>query len=219
MNDRAVLEDLLRESAFGCPLCRRSEAAGKRFVAAFAYELVNDPTVRAELRRSLGFCREHANDAAAQVGAPLAESIVCADLCGHIARLLETGKPVTASGPCPACEVAARRERHDLEIVGRRDVAGVCGAHPRPVPGRVLPRGPTVSGALPVGSLGPAVRADPDEAPRQQAAYIALQRRLEGVIRHYDYRFREQPFLDFGATWEALSLFSGTDPRHRPATG
>jgi hypothetical protein len=217
VNDRAVFEDLVRESALGCPICRRSGQAGERFIVAFAYELVNDPLVRAELRRSLGFCREHAKAAAGQTGAPLAESIVCADLCGHVARLLETWKPVAASGACPACEVAAWREHHDLEIIGERSVAGVCGGHPRPVPRRDLPHGPTIAGALPVGSLGAAARGDPRVADRQRAAYLELQRRLEGVIRHYDHRFRDQPFDDFGATWEALALFSGTDPRHRPA--
>jgi hypothetical protein len=85
------------------------------------------------------------------------------------------------------------------------------------VPRRDLPRGPTIAGALPVGSLGAAARGDPQVADRQRAAYVDLQRRLEGVIRHYDHSFRDQPFDDFGATWEALSLFSGTDPRHRPA--
>lgn len=37
---------------------------------------------------------------------------------------------------------------------------------------------------------------------------------LEAMIRHYDYRFRDQPFDDFGVIWQALS--SGTDPRRRP---
>jgi hypothetical protein len=219
VNDRATFEDLVENSALGCALCRRSREAGDRFVDAFAYELVNDPMLRAELRRSLGFCREHASEAATQTGAPLAESIVCADLSAHVARLLERGKPVTASGPCPACEVAARRERHDLEVVGTRHLDGLCGRHPRPAPRRDLPRGPTIAGALPVGSLGPAARADPGEADRQRVAYIALQQRLEGVIRHYDYRFRDEPFDDFRVTWEALALFSGTDPRHRPVPG
>ncbi|HEV2250171.1 MAG TPA: hypothetical protein VGT60_06675 [Candidatus Limnocylindria bacterium] len=211
-----MFEDLVRESALGCALCRRSRQAGDRSIAAFAYELVTDPVLRAELRRSLGFCRAHAITAAAQTGAPLAESIVCADLCAHVARLLETGRPVAASGPCPACLVAARRERHDLETIGGRRLEGVCPSHPRPVPRRDLPCGPPIGEALPVGSLGPAVRADPGEAGRQRAAYAALQRRLGDVIQHYDYRFREQPFDDFGATWEALALFSGTDPHDRP---
>jgi len=66
VNDGAIFEDLDRESALGCPICRRSGLAGERSIAAFAYEPVNDPTLRAELRSSLGFCREHANDAAGQ---------------------------------------------------------------------------------------------------------------------------------------------------------
>jgi len=216
MNDRAVFDDLVAEAASGCPICRRSDRSAKRFIATFAYELTNDPTVRAELRRSLGFCRRHAVDVAAQTGAPLSVSIVCADLCVGVARRLAAAKPIRATGPCPACDVAAQREQHDLEIIGRRHVPKVCALHPRNVPQRELPRGPAVGAALPIGELDRAARHDPGEAERQSAAYSALQRRLEAVIRHHDYRFRDEPFDDFGATWEALSLFSGTDPRRRP---
>jgi len=215
VNDRALFDDLLAEAASGCPICRRSDRSAKRFIATFDYELVNDPTIRAELRRSLGFCRRHAVDAAAQASAPLSVSIVCADLCAQVARRLAAGKPIRATGPCPACDVAARREQHDLEVIGRRRVPNVCALHPRRVPRRALPRGPAVGGALPVGELERA-RHDPGEAERQSAAYSALQRRLEAVIRHHDYQFHAEPFDDFGATWQALSLFSGTDPRRRP---
>ena len=182
MNDRALFDDLIAEAASGCPICRRSDRSAKRFIATFDYELVNDPTVRAELRRSLGFCRRHAVDAAAQPSAPLSVSIICADLCAQIARRL---------------------------------VPTVCALHPRNVPRRELPRGPAVGDALPVGELDRA-RHDPGEAERQRAAYSALQRRLEAVIRHHDYLFRDEPFDDFGAIWQALSLFSGTDPTRRP---
>jgi hypothetical protein len=216
VNDGAVFEDLLEESARGCPLCRRSDGSAKRFIATFAYELVNDPTMRAELRRSLGFCRRHAVDAAAQTGAPLALSIVCADLCTQVARRLAAGKPIRATDPCPACDVAAQREQHDLEVIGRRRVPNVCPLHPRDVPRRELPRGLAVGDALPVGELDRAAGHDPGQAERQSAAYSALQRRLEAVIRHHDYRFRDEPFDDFGVIWQALSLFSGTDPRRRP---
>jgi len=215
VNDRALFDDLLAEAASGCPICRRSDRSAKRFIATFDYELVNDPTVRAELRRSLGFCRRHAVDAAAQPSAPLSVSIICADLCAQIARRLAAGKPIKATGPCPACDVAARREQHDLEVIGRRLVPTVCALHPRNVPRRELPRGPAVGDALPVGELDRA-RHDPGEAERQRAAYSALQRRLEAVIRHHDYLFRDEPFDDFGAIWQALSLFSGTDPTRRP---
>lgn len=219
MNDRDVFDDLLEEAASGCPICRRSDRSAKRFIATFAYELTNDPTVRSELRRSLGFCRRHAVDVAAQTGAPLSVSIVCADLCAGVARRLAAAKPIRATGPCPACDVAAQREQHDLEIIGRRRVPNVCALHPRNVPRRELPRGSAVGAALPVGELDQAVRHDPGEAERQSAAYSALQHRLEAVIRHHDYRFRDEPFDDFGATWQALSVFSGTNPRRRPAAG
>jgi len=217
MNDRAVLHDIIEASAAGCPLCQRRDAAERRFVKSFAYELVNDPGMRVHLRGSLGFCRIHAEEFAAQVGAPLAVSLIHSDLCGHVVERLETNHPIRAMRPCPACEIGGQRERHDLELLGGSAVPNLCATHPAPVPKRGLPTGPSVAGALPVGSLGHSVRTDRQEVKLQGRAYSAMRRRLEAVVHHYDYRFRDDPFDDFGATWQALALFSGTHPDRRPS--
>lgn len=47
-------------AADGCPICRLSERAVHRYLASVVYEFVNDPGVRARLRRSYGYCNEHA---------------------------------------------------------------------------------------------------------------------------------------------------------------
>ncbi|RPI27142.1 MAG: hypothetical protein EHM70_18185 [Chloroflexota bacterium] len=44
----------------GCPLCRFTYNNVQRYFDSLLYESVNDRTVRLHLRRSLGFCREHA---------------------------------------------------------------------------------------------------------------------------------------------------------------
>jgi hypothetical protein len=216
VNDRTVLEDLIESSARGCPVCQRSAEAAMHFIAVFAREGVNDPGIRDELRRSLGFCREHAMGAAAQVGAPLAMSIVGADLCDEVVRRIDAHRAITSGGPCPACDIAATRERHDVQVIDGRALANVCPQRPRRARRRDLPRGATVRGALSVGSLSSALRGDAAAADRQRLAYLLLRDRLGAIVRHHDYRFQADPFDDCGATWEALALFSGTGPSHRP---
>lgn len=51
------------EGAFkkpGCPLCRLHAELEARYLFGLLWENVNDPGIRARLRQSLGFCREHA---------------------------------------------------------------------------------------------------------------------------------------------------------------
>lgn len=44
----------------GCPICRLRQRALERYVDTLLYERVNDGRLRARLRRSCGFCHEHA---------------------------------------------------------------------------------------------------------------------------------------------------------------
>jgi hypothetical protein len=216
VNDRDILALLRDLSADGCPVCIRMHEAGTRFVRALARKLVNDPATRAELRASLGFCREHATDLAQEVGAPLAVSLIHADLCGHVASALRHGRAPRATRPCPACDVAAHRERHDLAVAAGH-MSAVGADHPRPIPVRSLPVGPAATGGeLPIGSIVRLAGTDPALAAAQARAYDRLKARLEALVRHHDYRFHIEAFADHGSAWEALSVFSGTDAGHRP---
>jgi hypothetical protein len=44
----------------GCPLCRLSEQVINRYLDAILYESVNDPGIREQFHRSLGYCSEAA---------------------------------------------------------------------------------------------------------------------------------------------------------------
>lgn len=45
--------------AGGCPICRRVSDGVRRLMRAFLYESVNDPEIRARMRRSGGMCHLH----------------------------------------------------------------------------------------------------------------------------------------------------------------
>lgn len=225
--ERADVEALVAEAATGCALCGELGRVATRSVATAAYELVNDTSFRSELRASWGFCRAHGARFASEPGAVLGAAIVLADLSRAVVRALHGARRLDARRPCPICEVVARRERHLVAMLRRHPDASAavvrtaCPSHPRPAGPRELPEGGPVAGALPIGSLAALARERrlAAVAGAQCDAYTALAERLDRVIRHHDYRFRDEPFDDFGAVWEALALFSGTDPGARPEAG
>jgi Family of unknown function (DUF6062) len=54
------LEEALHEHRQGCAVCRLVDQTGRRYLDNLLYEMVNDPDVQAEFRKSLGFCSRHA---------------------------------------------------------------------------------------------------------------------------------------------------------------
>ncbi len=77
----------------GCPLCRLGQASANRHLTALIYDSVNDIRLRATLRDSLGYCKEHAwLLPEAGDSAPLGIAIVHRDLLNTIhKRLGESG--------------------------------------------------------------------------------------------------------------------------------
>lgn len=73
----------------GCPLCRLGQASANRHLTSLIYDSVNDVRLRATLRESLGYCKEHAwllpN---AGDSAPLGIAIVHRDLLNTIHKRL-----------------------------------------------------------------------------------------------------------------------------------
>ncbi len=104
----ALLEALTKP---GCAICRRQEEGARRALAVLFHELVNDGEVRTHLRRSWGFCPEHARMALA-CGDPLGLSIIYRDLVGGYT--LGSGEKQAAG--CPICETSAETERIALEV-------------------------------------------------------------------------------------------------------
>ncbi len=72
-----------------CPLCRLGQASANRHLTSLIYDSVNDVSLRATLRRSLGYCPEHAwllpN---AGESAPLGIAIIHRDLLNTIHKSL-----------------------------------------------------------------------------------------------------------------------------------
>ena len=155
-----LLEDLRHA---GCPVCRGSAAAARRFVQAFLYESVNDPGQRARWRDSLGFCQDHALlllQLASADGQAIA--LLYGDLLARVRdeaeRELRRGRswwrrrrspPLQPRAPCGVCEAAHRKADaylarlaesapdDDIGRAAREHGRGLCLPHLRRGLGRV----------------------------------------------------------------------------------
>jgi hypothetical protein len=78
----------------GCPLCRLVQAGVYHYLQNLFYESVNDIGLRQQLRRSLGFCSQHARDSLQPgVGDALGVSIIYNDVFTNLLRRLpEAGR-------------------------------------------------------------------------------------------------------------------------------
>jgi hypothetical protein len=80
------VSEALEES--GCPVCRLGLHSVSRYLAGLAYEHVNDPDVRAELRESNGFCSMHARQFLDDVHDGIATAIIFQDIVRTFLRRL-----------------------------------------------------------------------------------------------------------------------------------
>ncbi|MGE5587129.1 MAG: DUF6062 family protein [Clostridia bacterium] len=129
------LRDAMTEP--GCPICRLVNDAVARYLETFLYENVNDPGMRVDLRRSNGFCPDHAG-LLREHGDPLGHAIIYGDLVDHVleslegllwacgsgsARLPATGTVASLADDllpgrrCPACLVAREAEQRYIEVL------------------------------------------------------------------------------------------------------
>lgn len=144
---RDTLFHSVREAlgAEGCPICALRHQAVHRYLDALLYEQVNDPGLRRTLRRSRGFCREHAalllaagdslgtailyHDQVAAVLADVRAAVrQAARSRSHPVRWLP-GRARRAAPeadlrrrrdpeePCPACRVAHEAEARHLAVL------------------------------------------------------------------------------------------------------
>ncbi len=121
----------------GCPICRLVSDAVARYLETFLYENVNDPGMRADLRRSNGFCPDHAGQLRDH-GDALGHAIIYGDLIDRVLESLEgllracgSGTPrLPATGTvasraddlfpgrrCPACLVAREAEQRYIGVL------------------------------------------------------------------------------------------------------
>jgi hypothetical protein len=73
----------------GCPVCRLSQRAVQRYLVNLFYENVNDGDLRAQLRKSLGFCNTHAWELLEPgIGDALGVAIIYHDVLVNVLRRL-----------------------------------------------------------------------------------------------------------------------------------
>jgi hypothetical protein len=194
------LQEMLSQP--GCPICALALRAVGRFIQTLAYEQVNDPPVRDQLRAAGGFCHSHAyrwlreahnvlgtaliyrdvlSAMLGQLGQPAAEE---AGLLGTLLRPRAGPRP-RRRGACAAC-----RAQHDAEdrylgllLDGLAEPtladefsrsSGLCYVHTR----AAARRG------------GPAAALILEHTRRSTQELIA---NLSEVVRKEDYRFRHEP--------------------------
>jgi hypothetical protein len=157
-----------------------------RFIKSVAYEQVNDVALRAELRRSHGFCSQHAYQWLREARSVLGTALIYRDVLDASRHEFEGGRRSSGqrAGRCPAC--AAQRDAEAryltaLVAVAAADEAvleaaadGVCRRH--------------AVRAVRLGGVGA------ERVLERMRRYLEeVVRDLDEVIRKEDYRFRDQP--------------------------
>src|SRR6476659_1310692 len=95
----------------GCVVCRLAARSVRRYLEALSFESVNDHGLRAQLRRSRGFCNLHAWQLLDDVRHPFGAAIIYRDVLNECARLLEAGQLAPPGEPAAACLACLERER------------------------------------------------------------------------------------------------------------
>jgi hypothetical protein len=203
--------ELVRDLAHpGCPVCRGTRRAARRYLDGILWESVNDGYIRRQLRLAHGFCGEHAQmalDVARGRGDGIGIAIMYRDFLEHIraeairgargrrrSALRTRSRPdPTALDPhqgCSVCETAGHVESNSLSLLARWDPESELGraAHQ---PLRVL--------CLPHLRTGLSRVRTREEAERLLQVFLRGQEeiaaQLSEFIRKEDYQHRAEPRL------------------------
>ncbi len=216
----------------GCPICRLCSQAVDRYLSHLLYESVNDPGVRWDIRRSQGFCKEHAWQLQRK-GDVLGIAIIHQDVIAAISRILrreggyklclsptywlrkvlpgavseaarQLAKGLAPTGVCPACRQRTEVELAYLETLLQHYTDPELQALWRTSGGLCWPH---LQRALPL------VR---DEAPLRLLIEMELPHfeklcdELSEFIRRHDYRFGSKGFGSESDSWiRAIAKISG----------
>jgi len=108
------LVDAMKEE--NCPICLLIQKSECRYMDTLFYELVNDPGVREKLRKSYGFCQEHAR-LAKRAGKPLGIAIIYEDICSTLRERIEKGEEVSYPGKgCLICRFSDEVEEQYIQV-------------------------------------------------------------------------------------------------------
>ncbi len=202
--DSAVFEVREALEQPGCAVCRLALRSVRRFLQSLAYEQVNDPVLRADLRSALGFCNQHAYGWLREVHNILGTALIYRDILqealrteskasgqrGGVLRALRRGDERTVThANCPACRTQGDGERRYLEALL---ASAAADEHTQ----RVVERSQGLCQrhvALAVARGGPGADL---LAERTRQVLENLIAELGEVIRKEDYRFRDEPRTD-----------------------
>lgn len=220
----------------GCPICRLCSQAVDRYLDHLLYESVNDPGVRRNIRRSWGFCKEHAWQLQ-QKGDALGIAIIYQDVIATILRTLsraqkpglhfpthwlrralpgaaseishQLAKRFAPAGECPACLHRAEVEYAYLETLLQHHADPELISLWRASNGLCWPH------------FQQALQLVQDEATfhlliDMELAHLSrLCSELREFIRHHDYHFVDQGFGSEGDSWiRAIAKVSGWRNQH-----
>ena len=126
----------------GCPICQLGQQTGHSYLDGILWESVNDPSTRAKLTSSLGFCGRHTRETLTFAGEKLGVAIIQRAVLQEVARRLQTlaipqrtffqriqdqwrnqpdatstASPLNATSPCPACVQQAAGEKRALQVL------------------------------------------------------------------------------------------------------
>lgn len=234
LRDRVGYHDLMADlKRPGCPVCHGAHRSAWRYLDSMFWEFVNDPGVRARLRASHGFCREHSRMALAVVvdqSAGLGAAILYEDLLHRLVTDAEAyveaksqasswgrrrpRRPLAPTASCPACESAAQVAENYLAIL--------ADASETSDPGQAIRR-PGVGLCAPHLAVGLRRALDAVGAERLLDAFRRGAQELRGELREYirklDYRFHDEKMSEGEATaWRrAIQRMAGEPvPMKRP---
>jgi len=217
-------ELLEAQAKSGCSICRLIYRATDRYLDSLLYEAVLDPHVRAKLKTSQGFCREHVAMLRRKPGRALGVALIYRDIVRDLVERLSVKPPrkslltqmrdllprprrlasLEATTECPACLIAQRHDDSYLELLL---------AHLDD---------PELYEAFAQGEglcLAHLLRArervkDPETLARlvqpQIERYTVMLHELDEFIRKRDHRFRHEPMGPEGDVWlRAMNAIAG----------
>ncbi len=215
----------------GCPVCRLESCHVQRYLDNQFYENVNDPNFREQLRRSLGFCREHAWLAVNErLGDVLGFALIYRDVIDHTLERLEkegAERPRRSNWRKPAAEESGGRLHQFLTALTAQKRCPVCmkrdemisfvvAALVEAMGGRELEEALRASEGLCLPHLKLALKAAGDPAVEEKLVSLhkeklqALRAELTELIRKNDYRFMKEEPGPEGDSWlRAIARFVG----------
>ncbi len=231
MSTSAYLHNLRQALAQpGCPLCQILTGTATSFTDTLLYELVNDVEMRRELRRVMGFCREHVL-LLVKPGASLGVSIISKDMLDHLLRLSQAGQfeasaslafwqrraktggealavDMSPQSPCPVCTHLQKTEAHYLEdLVKNLTGPDNLTAAYQSSDGLCLPHFKLALGYITDQATFTAL------IEAQNAVWQRLSSELGEFIRKNDYRFAREEVGKEGDAWlRAVEAISGVTP-------